>query len=160
VNLTSYALPPPAACINGCPASVSAAVRDPGVWVITLGGLSAPGGAGWCINKEACAWEASQPWNNTAGAPAAPKCSLLPPPTPLSLGGLQNIDCDENPVFCAASQAMISSCDLAMWLGDGAIRYHGKANATGNASSNPYFGQPNGNGTYNGTSKVRFLLLL
>jgi hypothetical protein len=42
-NLTSYSLPAPAVCINGCPAEVSAVLRDPSLWVITLGGLSAPG---------------------------------------------------------------------------------------------------------------------
>ena len=118
-ELTSYALPAPAVCINGCPATVQAVVRDPTLWVITLGGLSAPGGAGWCLSDEACAWEAVQPWNGTSNAKADPFCSPLPPPAPLSNGGLQSTDCDENPVFCKASHAMISSCDLGMWIGDG-----------------------------------------
>ena len=136
--------------MNGCPAAVMAVERDPSLWVITLGGLSAPGGAGFCVTPEACAWEASQPWNGTSQKPASPKCSALPPPAPLGAGGLQSIDCDNNPVFCKASHAMISSCDLGMWLGDGTTTFNGKPNTT----KGPDFGQPNGNGTYNGTSKA------
>ena len=137
-NLTAYALPDPAVCINGCPAHVQVVVRDPNVWVVTLGDLSAPGGAGWCINPEACAWEANQPWNSTNNQKADPFCSVTaPPPTPLSNGGLQNTDCEENPVFCTASHAMISGCDLAMWMGDGTFIYHGK--------------NGDGNGTFNGS---------
>ena len=137
-NLTAYLLPDPAVCINGCPASVRAAVRDPNLWVITLGSLSAPGGAGWCLTPEACAWEANQPWNSTDNKKADPFCfSTAPPPAPLSNGGLQNADCNENPVFCKASHAMISDCDLAMWMGDGVTLYHGK--------------NGDGNGTFNGS---------
>ena len=133
-NLTAYLLPSPAVCINGCPADVQASVRDPSLWVITLGGLSAPGGAGWCLTPEACAWEAAQPWNATDNKPADPRCfSTPPPPSPLSNGGLQNTDCDENPTFCKASHAMISGCDLAMWIGDGVASYHGK-NGDGNGT--------------------------
>lgn len=137
-NLTAHVLPNPAVCINGCPADVQVAVRDPTLWVITLGALSAPGGSGWCLSPEACAWEASQPWNATDNKKAQPFCPATPPsPTPLSNGGLQNTDCEENPVFCKASHAMISGCDLAMWIGDGTFEYHGK--------------NGDGNGTFNGS---------
>jgi hypothetical protein len=138
-NLTAYLLPDPAVCINGCPASVRAAVRDPNLWVITLGSLSAPGGAGWCLTPEACAWEANQPWNATDNKKADPFCfTTAPPPAPLSNGGLQSTDCDENPVFCEASHAMISGCDLGMWMGDGVAVYTGK--------------NGDGNGTFNGSA--------
>lgn len=43
-------------------------VRDPDLWVITLGQLSAPGNTGWCLTGEACAWEANQPWNQTSNS--------------------------------------------------------------------------------------------
>ena len=123
VNLTGHKLPIPAVCMNGCPAEVMAAPRDPSLWVITLGGLSAPGGTGWCLDGEACAWEAVQPWNHTTNAKAAAFCPTPvgqpgpdpAPPLPLARGGLQNPDCGENPTFCNASHAMISGCDLGLW---------------------------------------------
>eukprot|EP01051_Picozoa_sp_SAG22_P020107 SAG22_NODE_3933_length_1463_cov_1.607771_1_plen_109_part_00 len=62
-NLTGHVLPGNAVCMNGCPAEVMVTpVRDPSLWVITLGGLSPPGGTGWCLSGEACAWEANMPW--------------------------------------------------------------------------------------------------
>lgn len=160
VNLTGHKLPIPAVCINGCPAEVMAAVRDPALWVITLGALSAPGGTGWCLTGEACAWEAVQPWNGTSNKKAQPFCPTPvgqpgpdpTPPQPLSKGGLQNPDCTENPVFCNASHAMISDCDLGMWMGDGEASFNGKLNITpscGGVKQPPC--PANGNGTYNGT---------
>eukprot|EP01052_Picozoa_sp_SAG31_P051621 SAG31_NODE_12346_length_948_cov_1.332155_1_plen_138_part_00 len=90
-KLTGHKLPAPAVCMNGCPAEVNiskylnvslemsrklmsrkmsrkmsqvlSVVRDPDLWVITLGELAAPGGTGFCLSGEACAWEAVQPWN-------------------------------------------------------------------------------------------------
>jgi hypothetical protein len=160
VNLTGHKLPVPAVCMNGCPAEVMAAVRDPSLWVITLGGLSAPGGTGWCLDGQACAWEAMQPWNYTSNRKADIFCPTPvgepgpnpTPPRPLADGGLQNVDCVENPVFCKASHAMISGCDLGVWMGDGEATFSGKLNITPSCGGK---GQPsclpNGNGTYNGT---------
>ena len=92
-NLTSYTLPDPAVCINGCPATVSAAVQDPSIWVITLGGLSAPGGAGWCVSEEACAWEASQPWNATINRKAHPSSKTGLAPLGRNASAARNITC-------------------------------------------------------------------
>ena len=84
-NMTFYSLPD-AICVNGCPATVGAAVRDPSLWVITLGGASA--GTGWCASRKACAWEANSTFNDTARCPPA-----IPPRAPLNPGGLTVTDC-------------------------------------------------------------------
>ena len=68
---------------------------------------------------------------------------------PLADGGLQNTDCEENPVFCKASHAMISNCDLGMWMGDGTATFEGKLdiwknNSCGGAAQPRC--PPNGNG--------------
>ena len=120
-NSTTYALGGNAVCINGCPASVGAAVdgRDSSLWVLTLGGPSA--GTGWCASRKACAWEANITFN------ATDRCGPVGggDPSPLNAGGLTMADCEQNPAWCNASHGSLSTCDSGLYLGDGTVDIDG-----------------------------------